>query len=85
MSRRATIIGRDEAKPEKTGLALLSGLIGLVAFAYVLGTPDLAGKFPPTMERALINMRKDFDQAGENTRTGISNIHQTISGFIPAR
>jgi hypothetical protein len=85
MSARITIAGQDDGKRGKIGIGMLGGFAGLFACAYVMGAPEFAEYFPKPVERALTNLRKDIDLAGDSARTTVSGAFQTVTGLVSGR
>ena len=74
-----------KTQSERSSVGLLSSMLGLIGCAYVMGTPEYSGALPPTVERALTNLRKDLDRAGQDTKGMVAGLYYSVSGLVSGR
>jgi hypothetical protein len=72
--------GPEEKSKDKLGVALVAGMMALVALGYGLGAPSVAAHFPPTMERALLKMRAEIDRSTEGVLNSAFDIYHRVAG-----
>jgi hypothetical protein len=75
---RIDVNENGKSKKDQIGVGLLALFAVLFTVAYILGSPAYASAFPHSVERALINVRKEVDKATEGFGYTVAGVMDTV-------